>query len=45
MVSMANPPKYNTEAKFTNTYNAIQNTAKIVFRFVENRFSTNSGIV
>ena len=45
MVSSASEPKYSTEAKFTNTYKQIQKTAKIDFRLVENRFSTNSGMV
>ena len=44
-VSKALPPRYSTVVKFTKTNNAIQNTASIVFRFVLNLFSINSGIV
>ena len=45
IVSKANEPKYNTEARLTNTYRAIQKTASMVFKLVENLFSTNSGMV
>lgn len=45
MVSRAKDPKYKTDAKLTNTYNAIQKTARIVLRLVEKRFYTNSGMV
>ena len=45
MVSNASEPRYSTEAKLTNTYKQIQKTARIDLRLVENRFSTNSGMV
>ena len=45
IVSMAFAPKKSTEVKFTKINKAIQKTARMVFRFVEKRFSTNSGIV
>ena len=45
IVSKALPPKNKTVVKFTNTNNAIQKTASIVFRFELYLFSINSGIV
>ena len=45
MVSNAKPPKYRTEVKFTKMYKLIQKIARMVFRVLLKRFSTNSGIV
>ena len=45
MVSKANDPKYNTEARLTNTYKPIQKTARMVFSCGLYLFYTNSGIV
>ena len=41
IVSNALPPKKSTVVRLTKTNSAIQNTARIVLRLVENRFSTN----
>ena len=45
IVSKALPPKNKTVVRLTNTKSAIQKIASIVFRFVLNLFSINSGIV
>ena len=45
IVSIALPPKYITVVRLTKTNRLIQNTARIVFKFLLYLFLTNSGIV